>query len=64
MTKTTVIDFAKPSDFSPDPPTDVFCAQVGKRGGFGLCPQNFDYSALCTKRHKIWQGLHPMYNEG
>ena len=26
MTKTTVIDFAKPSDFSPDPLTDLLRA--------------------------------------
>ena len=26
MTKTTVIDFARPSDFSPDPLTDVLRA--------------------------------------
>ncbi|MFT5630113.1 MAG: hypothetical protein ACI82I_001306 [Gammaproteobacteria bacterium] len=32
MTKTTVIDFAKPSDFSPNPLTDVL--RQGACGGF------------------------------
>lgn len=33
MTENTVIDFARPSDFSPDPLTDVFaCRSAGASG--------------------------------